>query len=258
MFLTIPCIIIIIVLAIELSNKTNELTKLKQENDMLHENIYHMANKLNSLDLSKVKKKEEKPKEKVELPSNIPENISNEFVVEPKKEINRNNLILITGSIFIVLAAFLFITSTWNVLPNIIKTLILFLMIFVFLGISYFAGEKLKIEKTSKAFFCIAMIYIPIVFYSVAYLGLLGNYFMDGKGLSLYLSITSAITAIIYVVYSKKEGKLLYANYLFQIIAVVNFGIFLNRGYEIIYLLLTFYNLAILIKNVYSKWEKQV
>lgn len=255
MFLTIPCIIIIIVLAIELSNKTNELTKLKQENDMLHENIYHMANKLNSLDLSKVKKKEEKPKEKVELPSNIPENISNEFVVEPKKEINRNNLILITGSIFIVLAAFLFITSTWNVLPNIIKTLILFLMIFVFLGISYFAGEKLKIEKTSKAFFCIAMIYIPIVFYSVAYLGLLGNYFMDGKGLSLYLSITSAITAIIYVVYSKKEEKLLYANYLFQIIAVVNFGIFLNRGYEIIYLLLTFYNLAILIKNVYSKKE---
>ena len=139
MFLIIPCIIIIIILAIELSNKTNELTKLKQENDMLHENIYHMANKLNSLDLSKVKKKEEKPKEKVELPSNIAENISNEFVVEPKKEINRNNLILITGSIFIVLAAFLFITSTWNLLPNIIKTLILFLMIFVFLGISYFA-----------------------------------------------------------------------------------------------------------------------
>ena len=256
MFLTIPCIIIIIILAIELSNKTNELTKLKQENDMLHENIYHMANKLNSIDLSKVKeKKEDKTKEKQELLSNIPENISNEFVVEPKKEINRNNLILITGSIFIVLAAFLFITSTWNVLPNIIKTLILFLMIFVFLGISYFAGEKLKIEKTSKAFFYIAMIYIPIVFYSVAYLGLLGNYFMDGKGLSLYLSITSAITAIIYVVYSKKEEKLLYANYLFQIIAVVNFGIFLNRGYEIIYLLLTFYNLAILIKNVYSKKE---
>ena len=133
MFLIIPCIIIIIILAIELSNKTNELTKLKQENDMLHENIYHMANKLNSLDLSKVKKKEEKPKEKVELPSNIAENISNEFVVEPKKEINRNNLILITGSIFIVLAAFLFITSTWNVLPNIIKTLILFLIIFIFL-----------------------------------------------------------------------------------------------------------------------------
>lgn len=256
MFLTIPCIITIIILIIELNNKTNELTKLKQENDMLHENIYHMANKLNSIDLSKVKKKkEDKTKEKVELPSNIPENISNEFVVEPKKEINRNNLILITGSIFIVLAAFLFITSTWNVLPNIIKTLILFFMIFVFLGISYFAGEKLKIEKTSKAFFYIAMIYIPIVLYSIAYLGLLGNYFMEGKGLSLYLSITSTITAIIYVLYSKKEKKLLYANYLFQIIAIINFGIFLNRGYEIIYLLLTLYNLAILIKNVYSKKE---
>ena len=78
MFLTIPCIIIIIILAIELSNKTNELTKLKQENDMLHENIYHMANKLNSIDLSKVKeKKEDKTKEKQELLSNIPENISN-------------------------------------------------------------------------------------------------------------------------------------------------------------------------------------
>ena len=251
MFLIIFCIIIIILLAIELNNRTNELIKLKQENEILHENIYNMATKLNNKDPKVEKEKitvEEQQKEKIELPR------KKELSQEPRTEKNHNNLILITGSIFIVLAAFLFLTSTWNVIPNVAKVIILFLLIFVFLGTSYFAKEKLKIEKTAKAFFYIAMIYIPIVFYSIAYLGLLGEYFSKTNiGFFPYLSVSSLITSAIYAMESKKEKKLLYANYLFQVIAIIFFGIFLNQGYELIYLLLTFYNLAILIKNIYCK-----
>ena len=62
------CIIIIIILAIELNNRTNELIKLKQENETLHENIYNMATKLNNKDLKEEKEKiivEEQQKEKI-------------------------------------------------------------------------------------------------------------------------------------------------------------------------------------------------
>lgn len=71
MFLIIFCIIIIIFLAIELNNRTNELIKLKKENEILHENIYHMATKLNNKDPKVEKEKitvEEQQKEKIELP----------------------------------------------------------------------------------------------------------------------------------------------------------------------------------------------
>lgn len=252
MILIIPLIILLIVFAVRINTLSNELIKLKEENDMLHHNIYNMATKLNEKS-----KRKEKLEEKKIVKNEIKEEKIEEKVVVQKQEINKNNLILVTGSIFIILASLLFLTSTWNVLPNIIKTIILFLLIFIFLGTSYFASEKLKVEKTARTFFYIAMIYIPICLYSVGYLGLLGNYFAKGSiGFSLYLAVAFSLTSGIYIISSKKEKNLLYANYIFQVLAISCFGVFLNQGYETIYLLLTFYNLAILIKNIYCKKSK--
>ena len=254
MILIIPLIVLLIIFAVRINSLSNELIKLKEENDMLHRNIYNMASKLNN----QAKKKEKIIKQQPDQEHPIKkESIQDQKVIVPKQEINKNNLILVTGSIFIIMASLLFLTSTWNILPNIIKTIVLFLLIFIFLGTSYFAGEKLKVEKTARTFFYIAMIYIPICLYSIGYLGLLGDYFSkDSIGFFLYLTLVFLITSGIYILASKKEQNLLYGNYIFQLLAVFCFGIFLNQGYETIYLLLTFYNLAILIKNVYCKKSK--
>ena len=254
MILIIPLIVLLIIFAVRINTLSNELIKLKEENDMLHRNIYNMASKLNN----QAKKKEKIIKQQPDQEHPIKkESIQDQKVIVPKQEINKNNLILVTGSIFIIMASLLFLTSTWNILPNIIKTIVLFLLIFIFLGTSYFAGEKLKVEKTARTFFYIAMIYIPICLYSIGYLGLLGDYFSkDSIGFFLYLTLVFLITSGIYILASKKEQNLLYGNYIFQLLAVFCFGIFLNQGYETIYLLLTFYNLAILIKNVYCKKSK--
>ena len=166
---------IIIILIVIISDKNKELNKLKKENNLLHVNIKNMATILN-----------EKNKSKQEI---IPEVKQQEEVLETKtipKEKDRNNLILITGSILIVLAAILFLTSTWNVLPNIIKVITVFFLVFVFLGLSYYAKHKLNILKTAKAFFYIAMIYIPISLISIAPLGLLGKTLQSGKYLFLF------------------------------------------------------------------------
>lgn len=201
MILIIPLIVLLIIFAVRINSLSNELIKLKEENDMLHHNIYNMATKLNEKS-----KRKEKLEEKKIVKNEIKEEKIEEKVVVQKQEINKNNLILVTGSIFIILASLLFLTSTWNVLPNIIKTIILFLLIFIFLGTSYFASEKLKVEKTARTFFYIAMIYIPICLYSVGYLGLLGNYFAKGSiGFSLYLAVAFSLTSGIYIISSKKE-----------------------------------------------------
>ncbi len=238
---------IIIVLALIIHEKNKEIQKVKNENAMLHKNIMNMATILN--------KEEPAPKEEV---VNAPQKktpivVRTREQTKKEREQNRNSLILITGSILIVLAAILFLTSTWNVLPNIIKVITVFLLIFVFLGMSYYADKKLLIPKTSKAFFYIAMIYIPISLLSIAPLGLLGENLKTGQGLYLYITISSIITSIIYYFASKKEEKLSYANYLFQILAIFSFFIYLKADYQIYLLGFTIYNIAILIKNIYFK-----
>ena len=249
---TIICIIIIIILAVNLNKKDNEIIQLKQENKQLHENIFRMATQLNN-QLDKKKKKEVK-EDKVEV---LEESKTEKQVVIDKKKqpdkMNRNTLILITGSVFIVLAAILFLTSTWNIIPDIAKSFVLILFIFIFLGISYYAEEKLKIKHTAKAFFYIGMVYIPISLISIAYLGLLGNKVSTEPGIYLYLTASSILTSFIYIYFSKKSNKLTYASYLFQIFAVICFSCFLSNKGEVALLLVTIYNIAILIKNIYSK-----
>ena len=53
--------------------------------------------------------------------------------VAVSKEDSRNTLILSAGAVFIILAAIVFLISTWYVIPNIIKTVILIVFIEVFL-----------------------------------------------------------------------------------------------------------------------------
>ncbi len=242
-------IIVIIVLVLIIRDKNKTLEILKKENDMLHVNINNMAATLNE--------KNDSRKEKIEEPRNAIVPQEPRMMNTPRKkediEKDRNNVILITGSIFIVIAAILFLTSTWNVLPNIIKVITVFLLIFVFLGLSYFAEHKLNINKTAKAFFYISMIYIPISLISIAPLGLLGESLQKGKNLFLYLTIVSIITSIIYFFSSKKERKISYANYLFQLLSILFFLIFLDVNYQVYFLGFTIYNIAILIKNIYFK-----
>ena len=48
MILIIPLIVLLIIFAVRINSLSNELIKLKEENDMLHRNIYNMASKLNN------------------------------------------------------------------------------------------------------------------------------------------------------------------------------------------------------------------
>lgn len=245
MVFTFILIFICVILLIELDKKKKELDKVKQENLVLHQNIFKMANKLNGIVIKG-------SEDGIVIPENKSLNNVSNFI--QKKEINRNNVILITGSIFIIISAILFLTSTWNFIPNTIKVSILSLLIFVFLGISNFADKKFNLSITSKAFYYIAMFYIPIVLYSFSYLKLIGNYFsVGGVGFYLYLSISSFVISAIYIFSSKKDKNLIYFNYLFQILGVIFIGLYIKIDYQIIYLLLTFYNMAIVIKNIYFK-----
>ena len=91
------------------------------------------------------------------------------------KEI-KNSLILIIGSVLVVLASIIFLTSTWNVIHNVVKIGVLIFMLAVFLAISYISDKYLNLKQTSKSFYYIALAYIPIILLSISIFELFGNY----------------------------------------------------------------------------------
>lgn len=173
-----------------------------------------------------------------------------------KVEDSRNVIILITGAILIVLAAIVFLMTTWYTIPNILKTLVLVCLIGVFLGASNIAKNKFKLEKASLTFFFMAMAYIPICLYSISIFELLGEYLsIYGDGKFIYFTLSTIFVSIIYFVYYKstKNNILLYGSILAQELTVILFTCVLKVDFNIILINLSLYNLLLMLITNESK-----
>ena len=174
--------------------------------------------------------------------------------VKPKPKVDpiasRNLSILITGSILIVLAAVAFLTTTWYSVPNFVKTLVLFLLAFVFIGASKISKEKYHLEKASKTFFYIGMAYLPICFLSVSIFGLLGNYLsIAGEGKFIYLGISTVILSLLYYFISKisNDKYIFYGSLLSQILSVIILTLVFEERLFLVCINLLLYNLLLML-----------
>lgn len=170
-----------------------------------------------------------------------------------RKERETNNIIvLVAGAVLIVLSAIVFLLSTWQTIPDIIKTITILFVGGVFLGASKLAKEQFNLPKASKAFFYIGMIYLPICLMSIWIFGLLGDYLsVFGDGSSIYLTISSLIIAGVYYAIYKTKGTrgMLYGSIVFQILATIFFVlIFTDNICGVLCGILT-YNLLLLAYN---------
>ena len=150
----------------------------------------------------------------VETPNKSVNTNTNVIVNTPKKvekpkmsdEEIKNNIILITGSILIILAAIIFLTTSWTSTSNILKCLVIFILFIVFITASYIAKEKLSLTQTAKAFKYIALAYLPISLISLSIFSLLGESFsINGEFQNLYYAITLFISATIYYIEASKD-----------------------------------------------------
>lgn len=174
----------------------------------------------------------------------------------------KNNAILITGSVFIVLAAIIFLTSTWNIIPNIIKTIILVALVAVFLGASKIAKDIFNLKQTSRAFYYIAMAYIPICLVSISVFRLFGNYLsIFGSGRYIYLFISSLVISFIYYTefYKNKDKAMYISSLIMQFLSVIFIMLINNASILSIYIAVLVYNMLLLliskdeITNISSK-----
>ena len=169
---------------------------------------------------------------------------------EKIEEERKNSLILTIGSFLIVLAAVTFLMGTWNTIHDIFKTIVLALGIALFLGGSKIAETRLKITKTARTFFFIAMAYIPLFLLSLSIFGLLGDYLsITGEGRYLYLGFSSIITAIVYYGFykSKNEKSLFLGSLLAQAGAVVLLSLMISSTLELVLINLLLYNIVLIV-----------
>lgn len=80
----------------------------------------------------------------------------------------------VIGVIFVILAGFIFATTTWSILPSFMKAVMVLLVTVLFYGASLAAVKKLSIIKTGKAFYILGTIFLFVTTMAFGYFGLFG------------------------------------------------------------------------------------
>ncbi len=273
----IAVIILIIIIIYNSNDYNNQYKKFKKKIQELEEELaqYKKGNKeeIQKEVLTQVvdKYQEEKVnnKEKIERNENINNVVKNKEFVDNTKTTSKkenkqkddegvkNKFILMAGAVLIVLAAVVFLTSTWHTIPNVVKTIVIILLSGVFIGASNIAKKVLKLEETAKTFLYIALAYLPISLFSISLFGLIGDYFsIYGDGKNLYYAISTAFLAILYFTIGnkRKQNVLIHSSMIMQLLATIFISLCISMNINIAIFGIVIYNTAmLLLKQKYFK-----
>ncbi len=154
---------------------------------------------------------EQKPKEQKEL------------TAEDKKNIS-NTILMITGAFLVVFASMIFLVSSWNNVPNIVKTLILIFVQVMFMLFAYICDNKLNIPKVGKVFKVLYFLFMPIVLISLATFEILGEEVsIEGEYFSLYVGLSFIVSDIAFKLYDffKKDMVIKKTSYFVELLGVI-------------------------------------
>lgn len=235
--------------------KTQKGEKIEQNNIIIEnkQNIQMTKNEQKSSIINNENKKQIiSESSKNETKQTIKPSPKNKVINEQER---KNTTILATGATFIILAAIVLLTSTWHVMPNIIKTGILLLIAVVFFALSSYAKGK-KLNKASKAFYYIAMAYIPIFCISISAFGFLGKYLsINGEGKYIYFTIAGIFNSILYYIEYKRKNmpELFYGSILIQVLTVVMFSCIFETKIQNIVFCTLLYNIEFILLTKNNK-----
>lgn len=142
--------------------------------------------------------------------------------LDPEKR--KLDILLKLGVFMVVLAGFIFATTSWSGMPDFAKTLFLLFGGVLFFALAYLTGETFGLKKSSIVYYLLGMCFIWFSYYSIGYFGLFGDYLsIGGAGESLYYASNAFIGAfLLYISYKKYENNsLLTPTYLLIALAVI-------------------------------------
>lgn len=115
-----------------------------------------------------------------------------------KHRVSSINVLLIIGSLLIILAGFIFATTTWATLGNVVKAVIILSFSAVLFAASSVAERKFDLPRTGKVFYTLGCAFLPITVFAIAYFKIFGEWFsISGNGSGTVLAVAAALTAAV-------------------------------------------------------------
>ena len=151
-----------------------------------------------------------------------PEEIKKEKI---NPEVKKIDILLKLGVAMVFISGVIFATSSWDFISDIFKIIILLLFGLLFLGLSYFTENKLKLEKSSFVYWILSMSFFLLSIIGIEFFGIFGQFLtFTGEGKYLAYFIVMAICGFLSnVTYFKyKKTYLIYITYVSYMIATHN------------------------------------
>ncbi|WP_377887656.1 hypothetical protein [Alkalihalobacillus sp. R86527] len=143
--------------------------------------------------------------------------------VRSAQELRDRNLtwILIVGVVLLLLGGLVLATSTWDVLTSTLKTALIAGVSFLFFGISWLGGHKLRIGKTAFAFLVLGSLFLPIVILSAGYFQLFGPWLSMSGGGKYVLGLLGTIVCLpLYSYHALKQNSRLFVWFSFVVLTI--------------------------------------
>lgn len=180
------------------------------------------------------------------------------------QEIRERNItwLLGIGVVFLLIAGTFLATSTWYLLPDVVKTLLIALVAGLFIGLALLTDKVLKISKTGLAFYVLGALFLPIIILSIGFYGQLGQYLsIEGDGKYLLGALGAMVLLPVYMNMAKKLQSRLFVWFAYVCLTFLA-GFFigwLDLPIDGFYLGMVLFNTALIILYRYSskltKWS---
>ncbi|MBQ7136488.1 MAG: hypothetical protein IJO43_00740 [Bacilli bacterium] len=142
--------------------------------------------------------------------------------IDPR--IKKIDMLLKLGVAMVFIAGFIFATTSWNSISPILKMLLLLIVSVLFIFLSKFCENKIKIKSTIYLYWILGMAFLMFMVINAGLDSLFGNYFsLNGEGYLLYgmfaFTILSVLGFLSYINFNNK--KFLYITYIGFLTAVM-------------------------------------
>ena len=172
------------------------------------------------------------------------------------KEVKKVDNLLKLGIVMVAIAGIMIATTSWDIISDFVKMIIIAIIGVLFLGLSIFSEKKLKIRGTTITYWVLSMIAFSLSIFMIGNFEILGNWFsLNGEGADIYTAVLiTCIAAFLYITYKKFNFQsLLYVACFCVTIAAALIIRFISSDKEISLLVLT---IIVTLMNLIPKSEK--
>lgn len=154
----------------------------------------------------------------------IGSDVKSKRVLDVDDDMKKLNIILMVGIGMVTISALIFSTNNKEILGGVFNSILLLVLSFVFLILSKFVKDKIKITMTVVSYFILGLVFILCSYLSISSFEIFGEWFtLSGVGKYLYISGFYYLSASLVGVLSKRFNKK-YLLYYVGVLKLVGFA----------------------------------